>query len=124
MTSDHFTSVFDAESILAHIDGQTMTVLSDAVSVDPIVTSDGGVAGGRPLHPARSRAGPGWVRTSVFSVRDPGVREVGLGLAALDGLDRVRDAGIADERAVPDGNAISIQNQRRKRAESYIISRN
>ena len=45
------------------------------------------------------------VRASVLSVCDPEARVVGLGLDAFDGLDRVRDVGVVDERAVPDRRA-------------------
>ena len=81
---------------------------------DGIVDTNGGVAAGHPLHPAGLGAGPWWVHTSVLSVRDPKVRVVGLDLDALDDLDRIRDVGVVDERAVPDGKAISIRDQRSK----------
>ena len=110
---DLLTSIFDAETILAHVDGQPKAVLSDVVSIDdPIVDANGGVAAGRPLHPARLGAGPGWVRAPVLSVRDPEVRVVGLDLDALDGLDRVRDVGVVDERAIPCGEVVSIRDPR------------
>ena len=83
------------------------------VSIDPIVDSDrGGVAAGRPLHPARVGGGPGWFRTSVLSVRDPEVRVVGLDFRVLDGLDRVGHVGVVGERAGPDGKVIRIRNPR------------
>ena len=87
---DVLTSVFDAETILAHVDGQTKAVLSDVVSInDPIVDTNGGVAIGCPLHPAGLGAGPRWVRTPVLSVRDPEVHVIALDLDALNGLDCV-----------------------------------
>ena len=99
---DLFTSVFNTESILAHVDGQTEAVLS-SFSIDAIVDSDGGVPTGGPLHSARLRARPGWVRTPVLPMGNPEVRVIGLDLDALDGLDRVRDIRVVDERAVPGG---------------------
>lgn len=105
-----FTSVFNAESILGHIDGQTETV----ISIDAIINSDGSVAAGGPLHSARLRARPRWVRTPVFSVCDPEVRVIGLGLDTLDSFDRVRDVGVVDERTIPDEETVSMQLQERK----------
>lgn len=96
---DLFTSIFN---FFAHIDGQTKAVLSDVVSADAIVDPNSSVTTGSPLHPARLRAGPRWVRAPVLSVRDSEVRVVRLGLDALDGLNRVRDVGVVDERTVPD----------------------
>jgi len=117
---DLFTSVFNTKSILAHIDGQTEAVLSDVVSIKAIVDSDGGVAASGPLHSARLGARPRWVRTPVLSVGDPEVRVVGLSLYALDGLGRVRDVGVVDERTVPGEEAISTQLTERKRTKSYF----
>lgn len=102
---DLFASVFDAESILAYVDGQTKAVFPGGI---PIVDADGGIATGSPLHSARLRAGPRWVRTPVLSMGDPEVGVVGLDLDTLDGFDGVRDVGIVDERAVPNKEAISI----------------
>jgi len=42
-------------------------------------------------------------------VRDSEVRVIGLGLDTLDGLDRVRDVSVVDERTVPNEEAISMQ---------------
>ena len=99
---DLFASIFNTESILVHVDGQTKAVFSSLVSIDAIVDSDGGVTTSGPLHSARLGARPGRVRAPVFPVGDPEVRVVGLDLDALDGLDRVRDVRVVDERAVPD----------------------
>ena len=41
------------------------------------------------------------VRTAVLAMRDAEVRVVGLGLDVVDRLERVRDVGEVDERAVP-----------------------
>ena len=109
---DLFTSIFNAKSILAHIYSQTEAILSDVDSINSIIDSDGGVAAGRPLHPACLGAGPGQFRTSVLSVRDPEVRIVGFDLDALGSLDRVRDVGVVDESAVPGGEAISKRDPR------------
>ena len=72
---------------------------------DPIVDTNGSVAAGRP---ACLGTRPGWVRTPVLPMRDPELRVAGFDLDALDGIDRVRDVGVVDERAVPDGKAINI----------------
>ena len=61
-----------ANSILAHINGQTEAVPSGVVSVDPIVDSDGGTIIDSPLPSAHLGARPWWVRTSVLSVHDRG----------------------------------------------------
>ena len=100
---DFFTSVLGAESILAHIDGQTEAVLSGEISIDAIVDSHGGIATGGPLHSTRLGPGPGWVCTPVLSVGNPEVRVIGLDLDVFDGLDRVRDVRVVDESTVPDG---------------------
>lgn len=109
---DFFPSVFN---FLVYIDRQAKAVLSGIVSADAIVNSDSGVAAGSPLHSARLRAGPRWIRASVLSVCDPEVRVIGLGLDGLDGLDRVRDVGVVDERAVP-VHVVSMQLLERGRA--------
>ena len=121
---DLLTSILDAESTLAHVDDQPKAILSDVVSIDPIVDSEGGVAAGRPLHPARLGTRPGWARTSVLSVRDPEVRMVRFDLDTLDGLDRVRDVGVVDERTVPDSRTINIRDRRCKRAVSCFSFKN
>ena len=38
---------------------------------------------------------------------DPEVCVIGLDLGVLDGLHRVRDVGVVDDRTVPDGNSLS-----------------
>ena len=103
-----FTSIFNAVNILAYVDGQTEAILSSVVSIDAIVDSDGSVATGSPLHSACLGAGPGWVRTPVLSMSDPEVRVIGLDFDPLDGLDRVRDVRVVDERTVPNGGAIRM----------------
>ena len=105
-----------AKSLLAHVDGQTKSILSDVVPTDPIVDSDSDVAAGSPLHLAHLGAGYGWVRTYILSVCNPEDHVVGVGPDALDGLDRVRDDGVVDERAVPDGSAMSMRGPRLQRA--------
>ena len=102
---DLFTSVFDAKGILADIDGQTEAILPGGVS---IVDSDGGVAASGPLHSARLGTGPRWVRAPVLSVGYPKVHVIGFGLDALNSLDRVRDVGVVDERAVPAKEGVSV----------------
>lgn len=78
------------------------------VSADAIVDSDSSVAAGSPLHSARLWAGPGRVRTPVFSMGNPEVRVIGLSLDALNSLDRVRDVSVVDECTVPDEEEINI----------------
>ena len=103
-----------AESILAHVDGQTKSILSDVVPTDPIADSDSDVAAGSPLHPARLGAGPGWVRVSVLSVHNPENHAIGVSPNALNGLDCIRDVGVVDECTVPDGPAMSMRGPRRQ----------
>ena len=80
--------------------------------IDPVVDSDGGVAAGHSLHPTSLGFRPGWIHTSVLSVRDPEVHVVRLGIDALNGLDSVRDVGVVDEPAAPIGEALSIRDTR------------
>jgi len=98
---DLFTSVFKAESILAHVDVQTEAVIPSMDSIDAIVGSNSSVSTGGPLHSACLGARPGRVRAPVLSMGNPEVRVIGLDLDALDGLDRVRNVCVVDERAVP-----------------------
>ena len=86
------------------------------VSIEPIVDSGGDVVAGSPLHLVHLGAGYGWVRTYILSVCDPEDRVIGVGPDALDGLDRVRDDGVVDERAVPNGSAMSMRGPRLQRA--------
>ena len=56
-----FTSrapIFNTNSILAHINGQTEAVSSGVVSIDPIVDSDGGTIIDSPLPSAHLGARP------------------------------------------------------------------